>query len=265
MQPQPKPTFLTGSLHILVLFGFAVAQPMFSLLSGYAEFFVARQSQPLDLILLAVVLCLALPSLLILLDGIARMVGSRASEWVHASLVAVLTATILLQVLKRLTGGPGVALLVAAAILGVVGSVAYVRAAPVRTYLSFLSPAILLFPAMFFLSSGIYKIVLPEQVTVQLGIVDATAPVVVVVFDEFPLASLLDEDRAIDPIRFPNIARLAAESYWFRNATSVSDSTLMSIPAILSGLSPQLDDPRIPTNAGLPEHAFHTARWIISS
>ena len=256
MQPQPKPTFLTSSLHILVLFGFAVAQPMFSLLSGYAEFFVARQSQPLDLILLAVVLCLALPSLLILLNGIARMVGSRASEWVHASLIAVLTATILLQVLQRLTAGPGVALVVAAAILGVIGSVAYVRSAPVRTYLTFLSPGILLFPSMFFLNSGIYKIVLPEQIAVQLGIVNATAPVVMIVFDEFPLASLLDEDRAIDPIRFPNIARLAAESYWFRNATSVSDSTLMSVPAILSGLSPQLDDPRIPTHADYPNTLF---------
>ena len=260
---QPARRVAYGSLNsecrcltLVDTFRFAVAQPMFSLLSGYAEFFVARQSQPLDLILLSVILCLGLPSLLILLDGIARMVGSRASEWIHASLIAVLTATILLQVIKRLTGGPGVWLLVAAVILGVIGSVAYVRAAPVRTYLTFLSPAILLFPAMFFLNSGIYKIVLPEQVAVQLDIVDATAPVVMVVFDEFPLASLLDEDRAIDPIRFPNIARLAAESYWFRNATSVSDSTLMSIPATLSGLSPQLDDPRIPTNADYPNTLF---------
>ena len=256
MQPQPKPTFLTSSLHILVLFGFAVAQPMFSLLSGYAEFFVARQSQHLDLILLAVVLCLALPSLLILLNGIARMVGSRASEWVHASLIAVLTATILLQVLQRLTAGPGVALVVAAAILGVIGSVSYVRSAPVRTYLTFLSPAILLFPSMFFLNSGIYKIVLPEQVAVQLGIVNATAPVVMIVFDEFPWLPCWMKTAPSIQSDSPNIARLAAESYWFRNATSVSDSTLMSVPAILSGLSPQLDDPRIPTHADYPNTLF---------
>ena len=251
-----KPRFLTNSLHILILFSLAVAEPIFDLLSGYPEFFVARGSDPLDLIFLALILCLGLPSLFIFLEGVARVVGPRLYKCVHAGLVALLTATIILQIVQRIAEVPGFALVTAAVLLGIMGSVAYVRFEPVRTYLTFLSPAILLFPGLFLLNPGIYKIVFPEQVEVRLGNVEATAPVVMVVFDEFPLSSLMDEQRQIDPIRFPNLARFAKESYWFRNATTVSDGTLLSVPAILSGLSPQLQEPRIPTMADYPDTLF---------
>ena len=251
-----KPRFLTNSLHILILFSLAVAQPIFDLLSGYPEFFVARGSEPLDLIFLALILCLGLPSLFIFLEGVASVVGPRLYKCAHAGLVAILTATIILQIVQRIAEMPGFALVTAAILLAIMGSVAYVRFEPVRTYLTFLSPAILLFPGLFLLNPGIYKIVFPEQIEVRLGNVEATAPVVMVVFDEFPLSSLMDEQRQIDPIRFPNLARFAKESYWFRNATTVSDSTLLSVPAILSGLSPQLQEPRIPTIADYPDTLF---------
>ena len=251
-----KPRFLINSLHILILFSLAVAQPIFDLLSGYPEFFVARGSDPLDLIFLALILCLGLPSLFIFLEGVARVVGPRLYKCAHAGLVAILTATIILQIVQRIAEMPGFALVTAAILLGIMGSVAYVRFEPVRTYLTFLSPAILLFPGLFLLNPGIYKIVFPEQIEVRLGNVEATAPVVMVVLDEFPLSSLMDEQRQIDPIRFPNLARFAKESHWFRNATTVSDSTLLSVPAILSGLSPQLQEPRIPTIADYPDTLF---------
>ena len=99
-----KSSFLTGSLHVLVLFSFALAQPLFSLLSGYAEFFVARQTEPVDLILLTLILCLGLPVLLILLEGVARAVGIGFYKYAHMGLVTVLTAAIILQLLKKIVG-----------------------------------------------------------------------------------------------------------------------------------------------------------------
>ena len=41
--------------------------------------------------------------------------------------------------------------------------------------------------------------------------------VVFVVFDEFSVASLMDESLHVDPVRFPNFASLAQTSTWFRN------------------------------------------------
>jgi hypothetical protein len=240
----------------LVLFGFAVAQPLFSVLSGYPEFFVARQSQPLDLILLALILCLGLPSLLILLEAVVRTVAPRLYPYAHVVLVWILTTAIVLQVLKNVGTVPATALGGAAVLLAMTASVAYLRLETVRTYVTVLSPAVLLFPGLFFLNSGIYKVAFPEQAEVRSGDVEATAPVVMVVLDEFPLSSIMDENRRIDPIRFPNLARFAEGSHWFRNATTVSDNTLVSVPAMLSGLRPRLHDPRLPTMADYPDNLF---------
>ena len=251
-----KIPFLAGSLHILALSGFALAQPLYSLLSGYPEFFVARQSEPVDPILLALILSLGLPSLLILFEGLARLAGRGLHTHVHATLISVLTTAILLQLLKYIPALPGVVSVSAALLLAIMVSLAYLRFDTIRTYLTFLAPVVLLFPGLFLLNSDVSRIVFPEQVELQLEEVEATAPVVMVVLDELPLTSLMDEQRRIDPVRFPNFARLAGDSYWFRNATTVSDATLLSVPAIVSGLSPHLQDPRIPTTADYPETLF---------
>ncbi|MBE9551373.1 MAG: sulfatase-like hydrolase/transferase [Proteobacteria bacterium] len=64
----------------------------------------------------------------------------------------------------------------------------------------------------------------------------------------------MNEDREIDPIRYPNFAALARNANWFRNATTVSDYTHMACPAILSGIYP--DKPRLPTAADYPHNIF---------
>lgn len=63
-------------------------------------------------------------------------------------------------------------------------------------------------------------------------------PVVLVVFDELPLASLITPSGNIDGRLFPRFARLQRESIWFRNATSTRTFTAEALPAILTGTSP---------------------------
>jgi hypothetical protein len=58
---------------------------------------------------------------------------------------------------------------------------------------------------------------------------------VLLVLDEFPTTDLLGRHRAIDAGRFPNFAALAGDSTWFRNATTVYDTTFSAVPAILEG------------------------------
>ena len=82
----------------------------------------------------------------------------------------------------------------------------------------------------------------------------STTPVVLLVFDELPLTSLMDERRLIDPVRYPNFARLAENAHWFRNATTVTDTTTQSVPAILTGRIP--DGIRIPTFEDYPNNLF---------
>ena len=57
--------------------------------------------------------------------------------------------------------------------------------------------------------------------------------VVFVVFDELPTESLLDGSGRVDAELFPNFARLAATSTWYRNESTVAPYTQTAVPAIV--------------------------------
>jgi hypothetical protein len=63
-------------------------------------------------------------------------------------------------------------------------------------------------------------------------------PVVVLLLDEFPADVLIGRDGRIDPARYPNLARLARDAYWFPNASTIYDATNKAIPLILDGQLP---------------------------
>jgi hypothetical protein len=63
--------------------------------------------------------------------------------------------------------------------------------------------------------------------------------IVMVVFDELPLTSLLGPHDRIDASRYPAFAELAADGTWYREATAVHDSTALAVPAILDGRYPR--------------------------
>src|SRR6266540_5513394 len=70
----------------------------------------------------------------------------------------------------------------------------------------------------------------------------ATAPpktIVMIVFDELPLTSLMGPGGRIDAARYPAFARLARTANWYRGATAVHDSTALAVPAILEGRYPR--------------------------
>ncbi|MDQ4094777.1 MAG: sulfatase-like hydrolase/transferase, partial [Actinomycetota bacterium] len=67
-------------------------------------------------------------------------------------------------------------------------------------------------------------------------------PVVMIVLDELPVATLMDETGEVDEDLFPNFARIQRDSTWFRNTTTPAMFTKEAVPAILTGLYP--DNPR---------------------
>jgi hypothetical protein len=63
-------------------------------------------------------------------------------------------------------------------------------------------------------------------------------PLVMILFDEFPLSSLLDSKGQIDRRVYPNFAELAGQSTWYRNATGVAGYTPWAMPSMLTGNYP---------------------------
>ncbi|HET7760668.1 MAG TPA: hypothetical protein VFK62_12145, partial [Gaiellaceae bacterium] len=65
-----RPPLRLAGLHLLVLWSFAVAQPLFNLLGKNGEFFAARGSTRWDAIVFALVLLLVPPLVLLGLEAL---------------------------------------------------------------------------------------------------------------------------------------------------------------------------------------------------
>ncbi len=246
-------------LHIVALWSFAVAQPLLDLLGRHAQFFVAQDSRPADIVTLLTVLCVLIPAGMALGSLAVGLVWPAAGRAIHLILIALLSATICLQLLRRLDAVPGVVWIAVALALGAAAATAYARFTNLRTYLSLLTPAPLVFAAIFLFFTSVKKLVWPEPVaTTATAEIDSDTPVVMVVFDELSLPSLLDGDRRIDAVRYPNFAVLSDRAHWFRDATSTAAGTIAAMPAILTGryLGPEGDRDRLATAASYPDNLF---------
>ncbi len=243
------------SLHIFVLFSFALAQPVFDLLARHAEFFIVRNSEPVDVLLLILMLCLFLPLCVVLVEAVMGLLGPRMRTVGHGGIVAILTASIALQALKRTAILPGSFLVGIAALGGVIGAFSYLRFPPVRMFLTILSPACLLFPGLFLFHSQVFKIAFPQHASASgTKMVKTTTPIVMVIFDELPVTSLMDKQQQIDSVRYPNFAMLAQGAIWFRHTSAVSDTTAQAVPSILTGNYP--NSSLLPTADDQPHNIF---------
>jgi hypothetical protein len=109
------------------------------------------------------------------------------------------------------------------------------------------------FVALFLLSSPTARLLAPSHAEAATE-VGAPAPVVMLVFDELPLESIIDRDGSIDAELFPNLATLAGGAHWFRNATTLASSTWHAAPALVTGQMPE--DGTGPVAADHPESLF---------
>lgn len=244
--------FFLPSLHIFGLWALAVAQPLFDLLGQSPEFFVAHDITSAEILLVVLGLVLVLPALLI-------TVIWPASPKRQRGVIAALASVLAMQIVKQTGIQTAVIAAPMAVTAGIAAGVAYHRLAAVRTFVTLLSLAVVIVPAIFLTRPGIRRSIVPPQerrspeVRLRPGVA-RPGPVLMVVMDETPLVSLLDGEGKIDPVLYPNLARLARDGIWFRNATVVSDYTRWALPAIVSGKYPRAH--LLPTRADHPETLF---------
>lgn len=235
----------------------AVTQPLFDLLGRSPEFFIARHSPILDIIVFAVVTAVGIPLILwAMVMGLSRL-SRRAGTASYLVITSLLGGFIFLRIMKQGAPGslPDALVLILAALAG--GALAW--AVKVRdSFRSVLRLGVLLpllIGGWFLLATPVAKLVFPVDVELgQPGRVDRPANVVLLVFDELPLPTILNKDGGIDRVAFPNFARIARSATWYRNATIVSKLTSRAVPAILSGQYPGKN--ALPTAADYPHNIF---------
>lgn len=215
----------------------AVGQPLLDLLGRNPEFFIARRFPALDIGMLALGL-LAAPVLLALPVLVLRRISPVGAGAVHLAVLTLLSAVAVATVMVTVgaDGWPGILFMTVAGVVGLGVAYAYARVGLVRTGFTYLGLAPLVVGLWFVFATPTSDILflarseLPEALEAGRPV-----PVVMIVFDEFPAASLMTGDGSLDADHLPNFARLAAEGVWYRNAVSVRQQTEEAVPSILTG------------------------------
>lgn len=235
--------------------GLAITQPLLDLMGRNPEFFIAGRYTSIQIIEFGLVVALvptaALSAVVLLSGRLHRRVG----DAVYVGLLVALGA-LLGNVIARGVRLDGVRIALLAGVVGAALVVGLTRARAGRMLLQYLAAANAFFLFGFLVISPTSALV-GGSGPVTLG--DLTlpvppGPVVVVVFDELPLSTLMSRDGTINEQRYPSFARLAAGSTWYRNASSLHQRTERAVPQLLSGLRAEPDT--LPSYVDLPRNLF---------
>lgn len=244
---RPLPTVL----ELLALCAFVVARPVLDVLTRGSELLIFRHAGPAEIVVTVVVVTLGPPLVLFAVEAAAGfLVSPRTRACVHLALVAGLVGIFALQLLQGRTTLPRFAVLALTALAAVLAAAAYSRWSPIRLWMRLASPAPAVFASIFLFASPVSALLISPGRGIASVSDGPSAPVVMMVLDEFPLSSLLNEEGTIDPRLYPNIAALAEDATFFRNATGAAAFTPHAIPAMLTGRFP--DKERAPVISQYP-------------
>lgn len=250
---------LLAFLELLGVCGLTVAQPLLNVTGRSPDWFLFNAASTGDMILFLVAATLPLPVALWALGAATGIAGRRVREVAQVVLVAAVLVVLAIVVGKDLTPLRGLRLSVLAVAAGVVLAGVHASFRSFRQVLRVASVGPVVFVALFVLASPSGTVLLhrdakPTRSVQQLAAARRHPPIVMIVFDEFPLISLMDGKGSIDARRYPNFAALASRSTWYRNATGVSGYTPYAVPAMLTGRYPY--KPAAPFYAEYPDNIF---------
>jgi Sulfatase len=246
----------TRSLVVLGLSSLAVAQPLLDLFGRNPEFFVAGNYSTAQIVWFALLIVLVPPMIGIAAIVIATLINRRAGTIVYGIVVAIFGSAFVLALLRTIGVDPVVLVILVALVGGAAAVVLALRTRGGRLLLSYLAVANLAFIALFLFASPTSKLIAGGD-SGDVGEVSMpmpSGPVVVLVLDEFPAATIMRPDGSINADRFPGFAELASVSTWFRNASSQHNLTHRAVPSILDGrVAP---DGTLPTYSDHPRNLF---------
>lgn len=261
---------LPRTAEIAALVAIAVVQPVLGPFGESPGTFLAAGASGGQVVLFA--LLVALVPLAVLAGGLAltRWAGPAARSVAQTVVVAGLAGLAVTYITRQLGAGAAVRVVVALLAALLVG-LAHRRWEPTRLFLRFASPTLALLVLLFLFASPVAALVRPPTVDIDEAAAEDLPPVVVIVLDELPTASLLDAEGGIDEELVPNFARLADTSTWYRNHTAVAWMTAVSLPAIVSGVLPAdgsqpaavyREHPDTLFSAFAPTHEVRATEWI---
>lgn len=227
------------ALHVLALWALAVVHPFLAVLArpDHVPFFAAHQARNVDIWFLVAVVAVLLPAALLALLWLAHRASKAIGFAGFVSVLGSLAFLALVPVFDRWLHGSAATAAVPALLTATALVLLYLRASWVGTFVTIMTSAAILSPALFLAAAPIRSyMATPEARDFSIAFRSEKRPtIVMIVFDELPLISLLEGEYRIDPGRYPNFHRLAGHSTWFPNTTTTHYATTGAIAGLLVG------------------------------
>jgi hypothetical protein len=244
-------------LTLAAVCAFALGQPLLDLFGRNPEFFIAHGFTSFDVLLFPLVLLVLIPLLLSVPVLTLRLVGPRTAGIAHAIVIGALFSTFVATAWVALLGGNGSTTLFVAVVVGVgvLCASAYLAYPVLQTGILYAAWAVAVFAVWFLLMTPAGRVALARTGDLlEPGQISNQVPVVLLVFDEFPLATMIDSQGNLLSEQFPNFAKLAGDGVWYRNAIGVRQRTEEALPSILTGIG--ADESSIPVSSDHPLTIF---------
>jgi hypothetical protein len=237
-------------VELFTLSGFAIAQPLFSVYGNAPEEFVFRHVDRVGVVGFTVLLLCGPPLAMWALGSLAAAIRASVGMLVHDLFMGALWFLLAVQILQRAGSLPLVVILLGAVVVSAFAIALAVGSAGFRMWVTFGSPAPVVFALIFVLVSPVSdQVRLSASYPTKSVVVGNPAPVVMIVLDELPLESVVDSDGQVDDDLYPHLAELGRESDTYLNTTSNAWATVLSVPSLLTG--------RLPTSDRLPVATTH--------
>ena len=246
---------LLAALELATLVALALTQPVLGRFGRAPDVFAFEGAQRQDVILFALVFTVVPLAGLWLVEAFVGLVSRRARWVLHLVVIGGAAFLVTMDVAAQQDAGDGVALGLVGLVAAGVAALVYARTDVAATFLRAGAVAFPAFLALFLFVAPVSALVTTGAVELEDDVqLESTPPIVILFFDELPLASMIDTTGRIDEERLPGFARLAELSTWYRNATTVSAQTTYAVPSTLSGRVPT--EQAVPLSSDWPDNAF---------
>ena len=242
-------SYTVRAIQLTALWAYGVSQPIFSVLESNPEFLVVRGSSRVEVLAFAVTLCLGVPIAALACEWLVSRISARAGDISHFVFIGAFLFPSAVRLVAVLI--PAAPELIAASIaVCVIGVASYIRWRGVRLFLGYS----IVLPVLGFVGFVHGVPLTTDRAEAADVTVRTPVPIVLVIFDEFPVTSLLRQDGEINGERYPHFGELARTTTWYPNASTVHESTPNAVPAILTGQMPRPG--QLPLLSDHPENVF---------
>lgn len=228
----------TLSKQIYIAIIFSLSQPIFSVINANPDFLPIRGFDVLQLVTLTALLGYLIPTTFSLtIPYLLRTLPPQINRYTESIVMLALLFPFSLTAVNALPNQNTILLILESMVFAIIlTTLLSIRNASNTTFTNFAFFCCLILPIYFIAITADWSNDVAAA-EVDLGqIADQNTPIIVLVFDELPLSTLINPNMEVDQNSFPNFHAFSQHATWFKRATTVADYTHISIPSILSGV-----------------------------